>query len=1396
MMSKTKSVEEHTRKQLQLLKWGMMLAPLVLLSPYAAYKLLGLGIHWREVLLDTLVLAVGSFVMMQVSFSIIFRLYTRSIEQEQALRENEARYQALFDQANDAIFLETKDGKIVDVNRRACQLTGYTRSELLAMKTTDLEATETRLRPAREIYAGTDVLENIPFETQVLRRDGSLMSVEITVAPLTEGEDVLFLSIIRDITGRVEVERSLQHRNLELAALNAVAQALSASFELQDILDEALSITVHAMGFTGGLIVLAGRTGDLELFSHMGLPLSFVERLKTDGINDTLCGLVYRESKSLGLEDLGKESPADASRLCEIGIRSYAGAPIVYQDRTLGTFCLFDTAPHSLSESDDALLTAIGQQIGIAMENVRLFGDAVREREIARTLLNTAETLSTTLRLDKLLERALDELHRVVPYDAASISMLRDERCWTVASRGLDQVAPRGFILEERPLVQRVVRGRGPVIIPNVRNEPDWILVEGTELVRSWMGMPLISKGEIIGVLMIDSHHTDSYGEGTARLAFAFAQQVALAIENSRLYEQTRAQLRETTLLHSVTSALSSTLDMGQILPYVARSLCEILNSTSVEIYSLDEDAQTISVVAEYATSTASEKEKRSTLGQSYALPDFPAAAETLAQRHPVQVQVDDIEADPHERARLKARDAQVTLLLPAVTGDRVLGLVRVCESQSSRRFTNGEIATGQTLIHQAAVSMENARLFAETQRRVRELRLLHDVGLAAASGVRLEETLQAAAEALTAELTDARVSLLLLEPESGALRLEASVGYMTDAVRGLRLKSGEGITGWVVRHGKPVLAPDVRLDPRYVEVASDTRSELCVPLAVGPLIIGVLNVESPHLDAFTKDDQRLLSTLASNLTMLVERARLFEEVEAARVELQQRAEALGEANVRLQELDRLKDQFLANMSHELRTPLNSIIGFSEVLMDGLVGELTPEQKDCVNDIHFSGEHLLTLINDILDLSKIEAGRMTLALTAVDVPKLLAGVEATIAPLIKKKSQTLRVEWADGLPILIADLFRIKQVLLNLISNANKFTPLEGHITLSCRLAGPTTMLFSVTDTGIGIKPEDQEIIFEEFRQVDGSASREMSGTGLGLAISKRLIEMHGGHIWVESEYGRGTTFSFLLPLNGPPYAKPGPSDKIALPPQRKTVLVVEDDNQFSNLLAFYLRQEGYTPVQHYTGLGVLERARELEPALITLDIVLPGKDGWDVLRDLKADRWTKDIPVLFISGLEDGELPFSLGAMDHLVKPVRREDLQVLLDKLITPKPSVQGQGARILVVDDDSQLVPLLREMLTVGTYTLLEALDGEEGLTLARNEHPDAILLDLMMPGISGFEVLEKLLADEETAGIPVIILTAKDVTAEERQFLDNHVQGLMSKAILTPQSLLEELRRMGV
>ncbi len=769
------------------------------------------------------------------------------------------------------------------------------------------------------------------------------------------------------------------------------------------------------------------------------------------------------------------------------------------------------------------------------MEATPFSQDIAPPRRVISALLNTIAALTKTQRLDELLNHILNQLGQVVPSDAASIGMLRAQQCRIVASCGVEPASFMGFALDQFPLIRHSVQSHQPIIVPDVQEEPDWVSIPELGPVRSWLCVPLLSKGEVIGVLMTSFHAPHVYEQETARLVLAFAQQAALVIEDTRLHERIQTQLREANLLHSVTAALSSTLNAEHILPYVARSLCEILNGTSAHIFTLDRETGEVIVIAEYAISEATEEELRSTLGQTLSLADFPTVAHSLAQRRPLQVQADDAELAPAERQQLARRGIQAALFLPIAVGDRVQGLAQVGESLGTRRFTERECATGQTLIHQAAIAMENASLFEETQQRVRELQLLHDVSLAAASGLRMEDTLQAAAEALATELQgDVHVGLALLAPEGNELCFEAGVGYPADLIGNLRIPLGEGITGWVAQHGRPILVSDVSKEPRYVPIVPGIRSELCVPLSVGPFIMGVLNVESPQINAFTDNEQRLLSTLASNLAVFVERARLFEEIESARIELQQRAEELQEANLRLQELDRLKDQFLANMSHELRTPLNSIIGFSEVLVDGLVGDLSPDQKEFVQDIHASGQHLLTLINDILDLSKIEAGQVVLNPTTFQLADLLTEVRATVAPLIEKKSQTFTIQQAPDLPPITADRIRIKQVLLNLLSNANKFTPDDGEITLDSRLLDPNTLRLSVTDTGVGIKLEDQEIIFEEFRQADGSATREMMGTGLGLAISKRLVEMHGGRIWVESTDQQGSTFILLLPLAGP----------------------------------------------------------------------------------------------------------------------------------------------------------------------------------------------------------------------------------------------------------------------
>jgi PAS domain S-box-containing protein len=448
-------------------------------------------------------------------------------------------------------------------------------------------------------------------------------------------------------------------------------------------------------------------------------------------------------------------------------------------------------------------------------------------------------------------------------------------------------------------------------------------------------------------------------------------------------------------------------------------------------------------------------------------------------------------------------------LAVPILIGDEMVGVLDI-QSPRVNAFDHNDVLVMKTVADQIAIAIENARLYEEARCQIKErehrenmLRIQRDLLVHLSSTHNLGEMLQTAAENLAKEIHASRVVISLIDLKSEWVALNAQPAFIDDA--------GEEAYGMKLAGGK--------------------LSVICVPLIYNEKVIGVIKLEGSDDHAFTKDDQQLITILSNSLVVLIERARLFEEVESARSELEKRAGELETANARLRELDRIKSQFLANMSHELRTPLNSIIGFSELMIDCVTGPLNNDQKECIEDIHQSGKHLLALINDLLDFSKIESGRMELNPTKFDVGSLYDEIRINVAVLIGKKEQVLTFENADSLPPLTADSLRIKQVFINLISNANKFTPVGGTIRVSCCMQDPDHLLFSVTDTGIGIRPEDYNLIFEEFRQVDGSMERQVAGTGLGLAISKRIVEMHGGKIWVESAYGSGATFYVQLPV-------------------------------------------------------------------------------------------------------------------------------------------------------------------------------------------------------------------------------------------------------------------------
>src|SRR5436190_4185 len=504
--------------------------------------------------------------------------------------------------------------------------------------------------------------------------------------------------------------------------------------------------------------------------------------------------------------------------------------------------------------------------------------------------------------------------------------------------------------------------------------------------------------------------------------------------------------------------------------------------------------------------------------------------------------------------------------------------------------------------------------------------------------------------------------------------------------------------------------------------------------------------------------------------------------------ELTRLTQELEDANRRTQEADRLKSQFLANMSHELRTPMNSIIGFSEILVERLDGRVETKHLGFLKHIHASGQHLLGIINDILDLSKIEAGKMEVYPEFFSIAPVVESVCQVMRGMMKSSPRFV-LDIPSSLPQIETDLAKFKQVLFNLLSNAVKFSPPGVPITIRASLdEGAITV--SVRDEGIGIAPENHAVIFQEFRQVDGTARREFGGTGLGLALVKRFIELQGGSVSIDSALEQGSTFSFTLPVRSRAAVITRPHESALVPAGGSDrVLVVEDDANAYDLIAAALGSAGYLSVRARHGEDALRLPPQSRPVAVTLDLVLPGVDGWEVLKRLKNDTETCAIPVVIISMIDNRDLGLALGADDYFVKPVDRDRLVERVRSIV----SRSGNGrARLLVIDDDANVHALLDEELKELGYIVACAYSGEEGLRVARDSTPDVIILDLMMPGLSGFDVAGGLKDDPRTADIPILVLTSKEISSEDRALLHAKVSSFVHKGSAR-EHLLREIKR---
>ncbi|MFZ5909571.1 MAG: GAF domain-containing protein [Chloroflexota bacterium] len=1134
---------------------------------------------------------------------------------------------------------------------------------------------------------------------------------------------------------------------------------------------------------------------------------------------------------------------AEQDYMRKYGVKSQVRLPLIMQGRATGMIHLEELyQERQFSQQELNLAMILSNQAAVALDNARLFQETQARAEELSALNRIIFSSSQTLELTQLLETLLAQILDMLGFSCGLISLKNE------ASGQLELFTHQNLPLPVLEKLQaaglagtpcdHVFKSQSTLAVSDTREGTP---VDFTGLINNglfaYLGVPLEAKGQIVGTLCVFNENPEPMSENVISLTQSIGRQIGFAIENARLFQQTQQSESELKALFAAMEDVIIIYDregryerIAETNPnHLFRPTEEMLGRTLQEVLPENLHEPFLSTIRT-TLDTGQSQEIEYPLEINGAEYWFDASVSKLTENHVFWVARDTTERkraeenlrESEEKYRdllngmndtiwvidfdttiLDVNNAAMTALgysreelLSMKISDIDVNLIpeqiqnlasnmprdKVQVFETSHRTKDGkdipvEISSslvsyaGRTVIMSIARDITERKQNEEALRRRNEyLAASAEIGRLVTSSLDLKAIFSRAVNLVKERFGYYHAAIFIVEETGFNAVLQEATGEAGEQMkqRGHSLTVGSKSTvGQATETGNAIVINNTALDPIHKPnpLLPDTRAEAAIPLHIGNRIIGVLDIQSTEVNAFSQDDVAILQLLADQIAIGIDNARSYNIAQQAVQEMR--------------EVDRLKSQFLANMSHELRTPLNSIIGFARVILKGIDGPVTELQQQDLTAIFNAGQHLLGLINDILDLSRIEAGKMELSFSEVNIDDLVTSVMSTAAGLIKDKPITLKQEIATDLPTVRADPMRIRQVLINLLSNAAKFTE-KGEITVRAEVddltTGQSSVIVTVTDTGPGISPEDQAKLFQPFSQVDASLTRKVGGSGLGLSICHHLVQMHHGRIGIHSMPGRGSSFYFTVPI----FVKEQKISKSGF----KTILTIDDDPQILNLYERYLRPKGFQVISLKDPQRAKERVRQLKPFAVILDIMMPGYDGWHVLDDLKSDPETRSVPIIICSILEEEEKGFSLGAADYLVKPIVEDDLLSSLDRL-----NNDGSIREILIIDDDPNDLRLLGTMISnQGRYKPILAEGGQAGWNAIQSKTPHAIVLDLFMPDVDGFSILEKLHENNELRDIPVVVVSSSDLTNEQYGQLQMFGQRLLQKSSLQEQELI--------